>query len=129
MHVVFQHFVKHEGEMRTFGAITIGISAFVITLRDSHIEYPFGFLNLRTDFRKIGDFQRRAVLFDNFHQVDAVEMKVVVNHFKSLLREIKGLFNEIAVGVLHKVGVAIKYNSSYPVQADREIVANVSNLD
>ena len=114
MHVVFQHFVKHEGEMRTFGAITIGISAFVIALRDSHIEYPFGFLNLRADFRKIGDFQRRTVLFDDFHQVDSVKVKVVVNHFKTFLGKVKGLFDQVAVRILHGVLITNRYEYTNP---------------
>jgi hypothetical protein len=41
--------------MGAFGAVTVSISTFVISLSHSHIEYPLGFFDLGADLGEISD--------------------------------------------------------------------------
>ena len=89
--------------MRTLGAIAVRIRTFVVVLCDGNVENPFRFLNLQADLGQVGNLERRSVLLDDIHEVDAVEVEVMVNNFKSFLGEVKSLFYEVAVCVLHLV--------------------------
>ena len=100
MDVILQRFIQHIGEMRAFGAVAIGVIAFVV-----HLFHRLGKELLRVpdplgDDRQVGQFERCSILLHNGHKVDAVEEQVVVLHLKSFLREDKGLVDEVVVVVL-----------------------------
>jgi len=116
--------------MGAFRAIAIGIRSFVVILCNGNVENPFRFLNLRADLREVRDLERGAVLLDNFHQVNTIEVEVVINHFKSFLGKVKSLFDQVTVCVLHAglkfVVVCMKLKEAL---MDDQIYANVSELD
>ena len=101
VHVVLQHLRHHKLEMVALGAVTIVVTSFVIGLCDGHVEPSLRLLDVGGDFRQIGDFQWRAVLFDDVHQRHFVEYQVVVFHAELFLREIIRLRNQVDVLGLH----------------------------
>jgi hypothetical protein len=56
-------------------------------------------LNVFRDFWQIGQLQRGAVRFNDFHQIYSVEVKLIVFHSEFLGWEIKGLLDQIDVSV------------------------------
>ena len=85
-------------------AEAVVVTAFVVGLCDGHVEPAFRFLDVGGNLRQIGDFQRRAVLFDDVHQRYFVEYQVVVFHVELFLREVVGLRNQIDVLGFHPSG-------------------------
>ena len=77
------------------------VFALIIGLGHSHLEQAFGPLDLRGNLGQVTDFQRRAILLNDFHKVDVVEQQVSVHYHKFVLREIEGLFNQVDVFVFH----------------------------
>ncbi|MFM7728806.1 MAG: hypothetical protein ACKO7B_19055, partial [Flavobacteriales bacterium] len=118
--------------MGAFGAVTIGVTAFVVRFRNSDIENPLSFFDLRADLGQVGDLQWRAILLDDFHQVDAVEMELIINHLEAFLWKVEGLFNQVAVRVLHHDFLFRLLRSGLfladPASSDSLIHAKVSNL-
>ena len=101
MHVVLQGLVYHEGELGTLGAVAVMVFALIIGLGHSHLEQALCPLDLRGNLGKITDFQRRAILLDNLHEVNVVEHQVSVHYHEFILREIEGLINQVDVFVFH----------------------------
>ena len=73
MHIIFQHLRHHKLEMVALGAVTVVVTASVVGFCDCHIEPSLRLLDIGGNFREIGDFQRRAILFDDVHQWYFVE--------------------------------------------------------
>ena len=101
MNVVFQGLIQHKLKMRTLGAIAIRIGTFVIGFRNGHVKQALGFLNLLADARQVRNFQRRSILLDDVHKRNAIEVQLVVEHTKLILRKIKRLLDEVDVFALH----------------------------
>ena len=60
-----------------------------------------GALYLRGDFGQISNLERSAVLLDDLHQRDVVEVEFAIFCAELILREIEGLVDQIVVFVFH----------------------------
>ena len=101
MYIVLQSLFKYKLEVRTLGAIAIVVCTLIINLGHSHVEHTFSPLDLRRDLRQISDLEWSAVLIDDVHHVDVVEVELAVLHHELILRKLKCLVNQINVLVLH----------------------------
>ena len=101
MNVVLKCFFEYKREMGTLGAVTIMVFTVVIYPGHRHVKHPFGFLYLLTDLWQVTYFERRAILLHQIHCTDVMEIQLVVYHLKLFLREIKSLFYQVDVFVLH----------------------------
>ena len=101
MALVFQDFVQYERELGAFGAIAVKIFAGVFKLFKGLAEAGFGFLYLAAYLRQVCQLQGSAIFVNNALQGYIVEKKLVVFYIETLLREIEGLVNEVAIGVVH----------------------------
>ena len=99
--VVFERLFEHEGEVARFGAVAVVVGALVVDLRHGHVEHALGTCDLRGDLRQVGDLQRRAVLLDDLHERNVVQIQLVVLDRKFVLREIERLFDQVFVLVFH----------------------------
>ena len=68
---------------------------------DSYVEETLGALYLGADLRQVGDLQRCAVLFDDFHQRYVVEIQLAFLSAEFVLREVKSLVNQVVILILH----------------------------
>ena len=93
--------LQNEGEMRTFRAVTVVVAALVVYFGHGHVEHPFGPVDLGRDFRQIGDLQRGAVLLNDVHQRNIVEIQFIVHYRELVLRKFESLFDQIDVLVFH----------------------------
>ena len=101
MDVVLQGLFQYEGEVRTLGTVAVMVVALIVHLGHGHIEHPLGPLYLRGYFWQIRYLQRRAVLFDDIHHRNIVEIQSSVLYTEFVLRKLEGLLNQIDVLVLH----------------------------
>ena len=99
--VVFERLFEHEGEVARFGAVAVVVGALVVDLRHGHVEHALGTCDLRGDLRQVGDLQRCAVLLDDLHERNVVQIQLVVLDRKFVLREIERLFDQVFVLVFH----------------------------
>ena len=87
--------------MARFGAVAIIVGAVVVGLGYCDIEHTLGALYLRGDFGQISNLERSAVLLDDLHQRDVVEVEFAIFCAELILREIEGLVDQIVVFVFH----------------------------
>ena len=87
--------------MGTFRTVAVVVRSLIIHFGHRYIEKTFGSLNLRGNLGEVGDFERCAVLFDDIHQRNIMEIQLIVLNRKLILREFEGLFNQIDVFVFH----------------------------
>ena len=73
MYVVFQHLRHHKLEMVALRTVAVVVTAFVVGFCNGHVEPSLRLLYVGGDFWEVGDFQRRAILFDDVHQRYFVE--------------------------------------------------------
>ena len=99
--VVLQGLLEHEGEVTALGAVAIVVSASVVGFCDGHVEQALGALYLRADLGQVGDFQRCAILLDDFHQRYVVEIEFAVLGAEFVLRKVESLVNQVVILVLH----------------------------
>ena len=85
--------------MRRFGTIAIGILPLVVMRLHRIPEEGFRMLNIFRNFGQIGKLQWCAIGFYDLHQVDPVEVKLLVFHCKLFGWKIKGLLNQINVSI------------------------------
>jgi hypothetical protein len=93
--------------MRTLGAIAIVVFAFVFVLFHRIAKPVLGAFDVVGNGRQISKFERCAVLFDEFHQVDFVELEIVFVERKFLLRKIISLVDQVKIFGVH-LGVFLK---------------------
>ncbi len=98
--------------MTRLGTVAIVIRTLVVRLGDSHIKQTFRTLYLTADFGQVGNLQRGAVLLDNLHQRDVVEVQFAILGTEFILRKIESLINQIIVLVLHEAVLFIKSDST-----------------
>jgi hypothetical protein len=104
MDIMLQCFMKDEGKMRTLGAVTIIILAFVFMLFHGMIEHGLRLVDLHTDLWKIGEFERGSVLVNQVTEVKAVELQATIFDLEAFLREIECLLDKVGVGITHVYG-------------------------
>ena len=85
--------------MRRFGAIAIGILPLVVVRLHRIPEEGLRMLNVFRNFGQIGKLQWSTIGFYDLHQVDSVEVKLLVFHRKLFGWKIKGLLNQIDVSI------------------------------
>jgi len=83
--VVFQGFLYHMAEMGTFRTVTVFIGTPVVMLQDGGLEQYLCLLDLFTDDGQVGKPQRGSVSLDHFHEVEVMEIQLVVDDIKSIL--------------------------------------------
>ena len=101
VYVVLERLLEDKLEMRTLGAIAIVICTLVIHLGHSHVEHTLCPLDLRRDLWQVSDLERSAILVDDVHHVDVVEVELAILYHELILRKLKCLVNQINVLVLH----------------------------
>jgi hypothetical protein len=69
-------------------------------LFDRGRKHLLRFVDLVTDLGQIRQLQRRAVFVDQGFNIDPIELKIVVFDFETILREVKGLRDEVAVRII-----------------------------
>ena len=87
--------------MARLGAVAVVVRALVIDLGHRHVEHALGSVDLLRDLGQVGDLERRAVLLDQFHERNVVEVQLVVLARELVLREIERLFDQVNVLVFH----------------------------
>jgi hypothetical protein len=92
--------------MAAFGAIAIVVLAFIAVLFEGILEHCFRLPYLHAYFGQVAYFQRRTILVNQVFQVHPIEAQISIFYFKILLGKIKGLIDQVCVGVLHQVGNA-----------------------
>jgi hypothetical protein len=100
MDIVLQRLFDDEGKVRAFGAIAIEIFAFILVLLDRGRKHLLRLVDLITDLGQIRQLQRSAVFVDQGFYIDPIELKIVVFDFETILREVKGLRDEVAVRII-----------------------------
>lgn len=100
MDIILQRFIQNIREMRAFGAIAIGVAAFVMHFFHRLGKELFRISDTLRYYRQIRQFKRGSVLLHNRHQVDAMEEEIILFHLKSFLREDKGLVYEVVIVIL-----------------------------
>ena len=93
--------VDHKGKLGTLGAVAVMVLSLIIRFSHSHLEQAFGPLDLRGNLGQVTDFQRRAILLNDFHKVDVVEHQIAVHHHEFVLGEVEGLIYKVNVLVFH----------------------------
>ena len=87
--------------MRTFRAVAIDVFAVVVVPLDGIAEEFASGLYLFANLGQIGQFEGSAVPLDEVVDVYVIEQHFVVFEVESVLRKVKGLCDEIVVGILH----------------------------
>jgi hypothetical protein len=70
---------------------------------ESLFEHGFGFLNLLSDARKVNKLKWSSVFGNELHDIYAMEIELVIDYFKTFLRKVKGLVNEVPICVCHLI--------------------------
>ena len=99
MDIVLQSLIHHKAEMGRLGTVTICIGALVIVSLDGVVEYGLGVLYVVADLGQVSKLKRCTVLFDDIHQVYAIEEEVVVFNIELFCRKVKSLLNQVFVFV------------------------------
>ena len=99
--VVLHRLLEHERKVARLGAVAVVVRALVIDLGHRHVEHALGSVDLLRDLGQVGDLERRAVLLDQFHERNVVEVQLVVLDRELVLREIERLFDQVNVLVFH----------------------------
>ena len=107
MDVVLERLLQHEREMARFGAVAVVVHPLVVDLGHRHVEHALGPVDLLGDLRQVGDLERRAVLLDELHQRNVVELQLPLLHRELVLGKIEGLFDQIDVLVFHVRSCAV----------------------
>ena len=102
MNIIFQRFVHDEREVISLGAIGISIIAGVGVFFYRVFEKRFRFLDLRADFWKVGEAERRAELFYKLHEGNLIKQELVIFDLEAILRKVEGLLDEVNVSVVHR---------------------------
>src|SRR5690606_17528046 len=97
MDVIVQSFIQDKAEMRRLGTITVGIISLIVVLLYSIVEISLRILYVLTDLGQISQLQRSAVGINNLHQINPIEMEVVVLHLKFPRRKVKGLLDQVNI--------------------------------
>jgi hypothetical protein len=87
--------------MRAFGTVAVVIFAFVLVLFHGIPEPVLGAFDVVGNGRKVSEFQRRAVLLHEFHQVNFMKFKIVLIEREFFLREIIRLVDEVEIFGIH----------------------------
>ena len=103
IYLVLQGLFQHEREMRTFRTVTVIVGTLVIDLGHRHVEHALGTVDLLRDLGQVGDLERCAVLLDQFHERNVVEVEFVILHRKFILWELERLFDKVDVLVFHLI--------------------------
>ncbi len=101
--VVLHRLFEHEREVARLGAVAVVVRTVVVDLGHRHVEHAFGTVDLLRNLRQVGDLERRAVLLDELHQRNVVELQLPLLHRELVLGKIEGLFDQIDVLVFHGV--------------------------
>ena len=101
MDVILKGLLKDKLKVRALGAIAIVICTLVVNLCHRYIEHTLSPLDLRRNLRQISDLERSAILVDDVHHVDVMEVELTVLYHKLILRKLECLVNQINVLVLH----------------------------
>jgi hypothetical protein len=102
--VVFQSLIQHKAEMGGLSAVAVRIFSLVIVRLHRIAKIGLGILDAFRNLRQIGQFERRAIGFDDLHQIDSVEKEFIILYMKLLGRKIKRLLDQVNVSVHLPVG-------------------------
>ena len=98
MNVMTKDFFDDKFEMRRFCTITISIVSLIIVLFDGILKKSLGVFDMLANLRKIGNFEGRAILFDNVHQGHIIEQKfIIMVNIEFKCGEFNGLVNQVNI--------------------------------
>ena len=100
MHLMFDCFLQNVAKVVAFGTIAVLVLAIVIERFHGPREQIARLFDLSANFGQIGEFQWRAVLFNEVHEWYTVEHQITIDiDVKPFLWKIKGLIDQIEVSV------------------------------
>jgi hypothetical protein len=95
LNTVFKYLLQDVLEVGAFGAVAVGIGPVVVGFQDSTLKVKPGFLDFFCNDRQVREPERGFVGFDQLHEVEVMEIELILNDFETFRGKLKALGKEV----------------------------------